>query len=857
MARNLAETSTNPNLFVFLFIINLKIKIFDKIGFIKFFNNKYTEEFSKNLKQYSKLSIKLQKLILDRSFLSKCKSHQIIPTCCKFKTSFKRLNNSKLTQKMSLEILSNEIEFKTKQIKKTKTVIEKIKLYLFYESSLIEWYLIRKRIKSYLKKHKEATVATHNKKLFNLGINPTPFEESADRFVNRERVRETEIEFFQPIFNLSNRPLNEIEKRVLSKGLRFGIKSRKIDTYEILTRFELVAQYIDSKSLKINNEQIDKKQAFLHQFKAKALEFLELSKNAIDSLTEEEHEALKELSKDETIIISKADKGNAVVIQNKSDYINKLIKLIEDKTKFECIEDDPTIEREKKLKERLLRLKKKGCIDKNDLERIKPSGSRAGVLYGLPKVHKKDSPIRPIISSIGTYNYNLASFLDNLIKPTLSISKYILKDSFDFVNRISKFDAKNIYIVSFDVESLFTNIPIDETINIAIDLCFGKEKKFYNFSKIQFKKLLEICTKESHFEFKGNYFNQIDGVAMGSPLAPTLANIFMHHLETKYMAKLKDLGVVEWLRYVDDTFVLIKSKENLEAIYSFLNSMHPSIKFTYETEKRNNIAFLDVLVSRDREKFSTSIFRKKTFTGVLLNWNSLTSKRYKLNLITCLLTRAYNICSNLKLFDIEIKKIKKILIKNDYPENIIDLMIEKFMNKKFDRCSNPKDPATKDKKDKIYLVLPFINENMDRFGQDLTKLVASFFTNIELKVVFKAPSEIKNLFNFKDKIINSKKSNVVYRVNCADCGSFYIGKTKRQLVVRLEEHKKGVGQEEYKSALFKHQKQTGHKIDYEGVEVLDSADSDRKLLLKEMLLINLHKPDLNTQVKSELFRLIL
>ena len=358
----------------------------------------------------------------------------------------------------------------------------------------------------------------------------------------------------------------------------------------------MVAQIIDSKELvpQSSDDKIDKKQAFFHQFKAKALEFIEFSKNMTDNLTEEEHEALKILSKDETIIISKADKGNAVVIQNKSDYIDKLIVLLEDKTKFECIEDDITIERERKLIEYLIKLKKKGCIDKKTYDEIRPSGSKAGVLYGLPKVHKENAPIRPIISSIGTYNYNLASFLDKLIKPTLSISKYILKDSFDFVNKVSKFDCKDLFIVSFDVESLFTNIPINETIELAIDMCFGVEKTFYNFSKDQFKKLLEICTKESHFEFKGNYFNQIDGVAMGSPLAPTLANIFMHHLENKYMAKLKELGVVEWLRYVDDTFVLINSKEKLEEIHRFLNNLHKSIKFTYETEKRNSIAFLDV-----------------------------------------------------------------------------------------------------------------------------------------------------------------------------------------------------------------------------------------------------------------------
>ena len=101
-------------------------------------------------------------------------------------------------------------------------------------------------------------------------------------------------------------------------------------------------------------------------------------------------------------------------------------------------------------------------------------------------------------------------------------------------------------------------------------------------NKKQFKKLREICTKQSHFEFKGNFFEQIDGFAMGSPLAPTLPNIFMHHFENKNMNDLKERGVIEWLRYVDDTFVLIRSVTDLNNILEFLNKIQPSIKFTSE-----------------------------------------------------------------------------------------------------------------------------------------------------------------------------------------------------------------------------------------------------------------------------------
>jgi hypothetical protein len=109
----------------------------------------------------------------------------------------------------------------------------------------------------------------------------------------------------------------------------------------------------------------------------------------MDNLNEEEHEALKQLAKDESIIISKADKGNAIVIQDKVDYTNKLLKLIDDKSKFECLEDDPTLEREKSLNSQLYYLKDKGTITNQLYNLIRPVGSKAGTLYGLPKVYTK------------------------------------------------------------------------------------------------------------------------------------------------------------------------------------------------------------------------------------------------------------------------------------------------------------------------------------------------------------------------------------------------------------------------------------------------------------------------------------
>ena len=132
---------------------------------------------------------------------------------------------------------------------------------------------------------------------------------------------------------------------------------------------------------------------------------------------------------------------------------------------------------------------------------------------------------------IGAYNYNLAKYLSSLLVPLLP-DTYSVKDSFSFVEELRSFDFDDKFLISFDVESLFTNIPLNETIDIAVHLIFKHNPKF-SIKKTDLKKLFSFATSETHFLFNGKFYVQVDGVAMGSPLAPILANLFLgFHEET-------------------------------------------------------------------------------------------------------------------------------------------------------------------------------------------------------------------------------------------------------------------------------------------------------------------------------------
>ena len=247
--------------------------------------------------------------------------------------------------------------------------------------------------------------------------------------------------------------------------------------------------------------------------------------------TQDEINTLNDLKNDSSIIITKPDKGNGVVSLNKDDYNRKMDEILPDNSKFELLDEDPikvTLQRENQVKTLLKKLKASNSIDEKTYNELYPTGSRIGILYGLPKIHKLNVPLRPILSCVNHYSYKLPKFFIPLLTP-ISTNSFTVKDSFSFVQELvsSDIDANKVVMASFDVTSLFTNIPLHETINIICSRIFSNRQRFQGLDRSEFQKLLTLSVKNCHFMFNGRLFHQIDGVAMGSPLGPLFANIFM------------------------------------------------------------------------------------------------------------------------------------------------------------------------------------------------------------------------------------------------------------------------------------------------------------------------------------------
>ena len=309
----------------------------------------------------------------------------------------------------------------------------------------------------------------------------------------------------ETVHNLSSKLLTTDELEVLKYGLKHPIHPLQITKTNILTTFDFIhrAMTNDLKDKKHSGELKTKMShlanSYVNAYKA--------TKNSL-----KKYNILKRLRESKDIVILRPDKGCGTVILDREEYVKKIYVIINDTSKFKKLSSDPTILREGQLQRFLRTLKNKGFFTDESYDKIYPSGSKPASIYGLPKIHKlninKDNlSLRPIISSIGTYNYNLSKFLTNLLAPVIPTTN-CTKDSFTFCEEIKKVRATNKFLISYDVCSLFTSIPLKETIDIAVNLLF-EHKPGFKITKNELKKLFNSATSGTHFLFDVSFITKL------------------------------------------------------------------------------------------------------------------------------------------------------------------------------------------------------------------------------------------------------------------------------------------------------------------------------------------------------------
>ena len=345
-----------------------------------------------------------------------------------------------------------------------------------------------------------------------------------------------------------------------------------------------------------------------------------------------------------------------------------------------------------------------------------------------------------------------------ILKPLVGLSSHLVHNTRDFIDHIKDVRLRQgECIISYDVTALFTSVPIQPVLNI-IQHRLATDQDLQNRTSMSIKhiiNLLEFCLNSTSFVFQDQYYQQMEGAAMGSPLSPIVANIFMEQFEKEALETAPHPPCL-WKRFVDDTFVILESKYK-DVFFHHINSLDTNIKFTAETTKADeSIPFLDTLITPQRDgSLQTEVYRKPTHTNQYLQWDSHHAISNKYSVISSLLHRAKDICSNKQSLEEEQKQIQEALQTCKYPVWAINRMKIKT-NSPRNKNNNKQDNRPMYKN---FVTVPY-NGGLSETFKNICKRYGIQFH-------FKSGKAIKDeLVTPKDQDHITKKSGIIYRYKC-------------------------------------------------------------------------------------------
>jgi len=524
------------------------------------------------------------------------------------------------------------------------------------------------------------------------------------------------------------------------------------------------------------------------------------------------------------IIVTTADKGQKTVILTTDEYKNKARRMLNDKNTYKKVARNPTTRYEKESNAIIEKWYKNLKISENTKEKLLTKNSTPPRIYFLPKIHKNERPFRPIVSYTNAPTYKLSKYLSEVLSKVLGKKDYSINNSEDFVNKIKNKEViAGHQILSLDVTSLYTNISIDLVMH-TLKHYWKKIKEHTDLSYEELTEGIKLCLETTYFLYDKEYYQQIFGCAMGTPISATIANLVMELLEETC---LKDLPTKPsfYYRYVDD-IILTYPKEKINELLTIFNNYDKFLSFTHEDENsENSIAFLDVLLTRqENNTINLNWYNKPTNSWRYIHFHSNHPLEQKGNIIHNTIRKARAI-ANEEFHSENMTKIKNAFIKNGYPRNFIDGIIR-------DSSSNTDDNKGNDdknnKQDTRYVKIPYNNK--------ASKIFKKILKTYNITPAFSTSNTGNKLCtNTKAAIRPLDRNNVIYRIDCNECDKCYIGCTSQPLKLRINQHKSDQSKKPNSTALARHSNEKNHTFNYEKTKILETEHHQKKRLLAEML----------------------
>lgn len=696
------------------------------------------------------------------------------------------------------------------------------------------------------------------------------------------------------VINLSSSTLSPAETNLLSKGLNFCPTPHTANQLEVsqdLTQFyrriRLREFFLDSpptppepfhcKSTWVPpKNRVPSLETYI-QVVSSQINQTDLScRRTNDNLPREQREALNSLRTRKDIIIKPADKGSGVVVMDRQQYIDEGMRQLSNHTNYKPLDSDPTGTFSKDIQRTLDDMRERDQISKKAHKFLSPRDCRTARFYLLPKIHKPGNPGRPIISSNGAPTERISLFVDSFLKPLVPKLPSYIHDTPDFLRKLTGIKDQipaTAIIGTFDVSSLYTNIPHKEGIEACVSALSNSGHTVPSLSDIA-DVMNHVLTK-NNFTFMEKHYLQIHGTAMGTRMAPSMACLFMGKLEERMLASAPCRPWL-WWRYIDDIFFIwTRDEESLLCFIDHINSFHRTIKFTSEYSP-HEAHFLDVNVRKENNSLTTDLFVKPTDKHQYLHSTSCHPRHCKTGIAYSQALRLRRICSNQSDFVRHCRNLKKHLTSRGHSSRRVQKAINKVKSLPRDNVLAEKLPP-KPKDGQVPLVLTYhpslppirkiahANHHILHTADRLQRAVPE-----PPIVAFRRPPNLRDILvraavpptndtvitptehgTFKcnsrcitcqhhvnesrsftshstDSTFQTKghitcnTSNVIYLISCRRCGIQYVGETKNTLKQRLYGHRSTIKTRKLDTPVGEHFNLPNHSIFDLSVQAIES-----------------------------------
>ena len=509
------------------------------------------------------------------------------------------------------------------------------------------------------------------------------------------KLAENTLDLRKYITNLSSKSLSADEVAVLAKGLKYvptgqldkSNLENSVDNFERLNRIRhFFRNYPDTephpfrqKSAWVPPRASPHIEAYLERVRAQTLS-LE-SKPFRHNLSYQERQTLHKLASDDNIVIKSADKGSGIVVEDRDRYIRDGLEHLSDASIYEQINSDPTATLTEAINQYINNMYNKGIVDnitKSYLLAQENKETRTQQLYFLKKIHKNPIAVRPIVSGCGGPTERISSLVDLHLQPHVPLANSYLRDSSQLLQLLEdRTFPTDVTLATIDVKALYLNIPHGEGTRAVLNRLYhnNPNSQAVEMPPETMADLLKIVLTHNYFHFADRMYHQVQGTAMGTKTAPAYANLFMAELEESILENTTTTPLL-WKRYIDDILCIWPgSPESLETFVDQINSMHPTIKFTYECS-RESVDFLDITIYKGNRfahtnKLDVKPFFKKTNKFQYLEYSSAHPRRTFSSLVKGEMIRLLRACSQEATYKSVQHKMELIFRDRGYPKAII------------------------------------------------------------------------------------------------------------------------------------------------------------------------------------------